>query len=471
MRRRAVCLAGVLSACSSNAAAPPALGPLRWAVDLGGTTDEAAIATAFDMEGDVVVLGAYADMPSDPFTPSLPANYFLTKLSAIDGSQIWRFEFAKPLPSGGVWPSAFTVDANDTLYLTGTYDGRPDFGGQVLGTDMASRGTFIATYGTDGSLLSVRGFAVPPTVSVFVNAIAIDGSGHAVIAGSFGNGSMQMGAQAFNQPDTEADGFVAAMDTSGSVVWGQQFATTSVAPPPNQSQPPGGANVAAMATAANGDLVLVGTFRSPTAFGGVEVDPDTFERAFMVRCDANGNVTDARAVGAGGLDHSTGIDVAITDDDRVVVHTLDALSGWYPSNHIYAFGPNGDEWTQPQWDDNNSDGFPIFRRIAATPGGRVVSAAWVDYLYRDQPDKVRGNLDIAAYTDDGDSTRQSFAARMSYGDRTRGGINQLTGTAADRSGNVVFLGTFNGTLDFGSGPISAHGDHDVDDFIALFEAP
>ncbi|MGA2497151.1 MAG: SdrD B-like domain-containing protein [Tepidisphaeraceae bacterium] len=120
--------------------------------------------------------------------------------------------------------------ADGSLLVTGQVGGLADFdpGPAVVNVSPANATTFVAKYGSDGSLLWVRGFAGGSFLDLV--GMAADPSGNVFLAGTF-TGTVDFDPGAGTQALTAVGGkdlFLVKLDASGNFVWANQFGTANI---------------------------------------------------------------------------------------------------------------------------------------------------------------------------------------------------------------------------------------------------
>lgn len=172
-----------------------AMGTLLWTRQFGSTATDVAYSVAVGADGSIVVAGA-----SDGVLPGqASAGAFVRKLAG-DGSHIWTRQF------GAATDIAFGV-------AVGT-DGSVVVGGRTLGT--LAGGTsdaFVLKYNLSGTLVWTRQFGTAGADEV--SSVSIQEPGGAVVMA--GHTSIALAGQSVAGP------FVSRYDSSGTFEWARQF--------------------------------------------------------------------------------------------------------------------------------------------------------------------------------------------------------------------------------------------------------
>jgi hypothetical protein len=451
--QRAWFVAALVGGCGGGLSPPaPAIGSPRWAVAIGDDGVNRAYAVAIDSDGSVIVIGGHNDPPNDPDpnapTP-IPVAGFIAKLSPNDGSTQWETRL-RSSANGAVVPSGVALDETGAVYVTGVYVGTSDFGGQQLPAPMLED-TFLAKYAADGQLVWVRGLS--STAASSGTAITLDGMGHPVVLGSFLDGTLTLAGQSYTAPIEVVNGYLAAFDSNGTVVWGQGFTSAGDAPP------------SALARTSDGSVLITGTFTQPTSFGDILVTPPDLS-AFVARVDATGAMLEARAVAASGATRTDGQSVAVSSTDVVFVQTLEEGHSVYPVPTLHAL----DLAWQEQWATfEPEEGFvepPWQRALTVLPNGVATASAWIDSPFNaDHPETVTGYASVVAYDVDG-TPHESRIGSRSLGHVVATHVN---GAAAGAQNGLALVGEFGGTINFGSVSLPARGD--LDGFVVMIDPP
>jgi hypothetical protein len=252
--------------------------------------------------------------------------------------------------------------------------------------------------------------------------------------------------------DEDCDG--SAPDCAGSHLWSKSFGDV-------QDQQGEG-----VATDAAGNVLVAGTFLKAVDFGGGALSNFGGPELFIAKLDPDGNHIFSKRFGepSGEVVYFNAADAATDAAGNLLVTgqfvgTLDfgtgtiASTGQYDAfvmkvdsdgNHVFSRGFTG---------ANHADG----RSVATDAAGNV----YVVGNFRDTLDCGGGPLTSAGLNDifvvklDPDGSHlfsRSFGAA---------GTQTAVGVEVDAAGNILVVGTLNGTVDFGGGPIASAGFQDV----------
>jgi|26BtaG_2_1085354.scaffolds.fasta_scaffold13470_1 hypothetical protein len=199
-------------------------GNFLWAKQIGGDRNDYGRGIGTDSSGNVYVTGFFRETVD--FDPGLgvynltevgKSDIFLLKLDA-DGEFIWVKQMAGAESEFG---NALAVDANNNLYITGTFKATTNFdpNGIYELTSAGNEDIFVLKMDDDGNLLWVRQMG-----SVGVDTgqdISVDKDGNVYSIGSF------IGTVDFNPGDDTANLeslggtniYVQKLDTDGNFLW------------------------------------------------------------------------------------------------------------------------------------------------------------------------------------------------------------------------------------------------------------
>ncbi len=261
-----------------------------------GFVDLEANAVANDNSGNVYVTGDIQG--SVNLSPTAMVNLmssgnrdiFLAKYDN-SGGLVW----ADDLPGGDAGSvgegQAIVVDSAGDVYVTGTFAGTTNFdpnGGDANVTASGQNDGFVAKYGPEGTLAWVADIAADSGSVDEGYAVAVDGSGNVVVAGSF-QGTTTFG-QATLSAAGQSESFVAKLDPAGQFLWarGTSGSGSSVA------------QTTGLAIDGSGDVISTGFYT-----GSIDVDPGAIgqtlaqasSRALFVQAlDPNGNLVWAEGI-------------------------------------------------------------------------------------------------------------------------------------------------------------------------------
>jgi len=420
-------------------------GSTQWAKGLGGPGDDGATAVAVDGNGNVLVAGGFqgtATIGGQTLVSAGARDVFVAKFTAA-GALVWVKRWGG---AGDDYARGVAVDGAGNVLVVGYFFGTSDFGTGAL-TSAGLEDVFLAAYsGTTGAALWTR--RAGSTGDDVAFAVAIDGSGNAVVTGAF-MGTVDFGAGAVVAVSpSQFDTFVAKYTmATGACQWAKQFL--------NGSNDMG----YGVAVDASGNIVLVGTFAYKIDFGGGILTSAGADDLFVAKLTSTGGYL--WAFRRGGTDTDAPQGVALDASGNVFVTgyfrgTTDFGTGalvsqsWDGFVAKYAGSTGAALWTKRFGGSSADYGYAV----AADPSGNAV----VTGLFNGTVDFGTGALTSAgsadlmivryAATSGGATTAQRYGATLAE-------AGQAIKVSA--TGNVVVAGTYRDTVNFGTGPLTAAG--------------
>jgi hypothetical protein len=189
---------------------------------VGGRCSYGVSSIAVDATGKVYVTGigsTTSDYPATrlPFAPSPTSAGFpgFIQVIAADYSRYVYSVLLLAADGGSVQPGAITTDAAGNAYLAGTASpGLPTTAGALQPT-AAAGAAFVAKIAADGSRLTYATYL--GNASTVVNAITVDGTGSAYVAG-FARAGLPTVSALQGSVAGATDAFVAKLDAAGSAL-------------------------------------------------------------------------------------------------------------------------------------------------------------------------------------------------------------------------------------------------------------
>ena len=225
-------------------------GAHQWSQRFGGTSSESGNSVMVDDAGNVFLGGYFmgtAAFGGGPLVSAGGQDIFLAKYSS-GGAHQWSQRF------GGTSDQAaacLSVDGSGDLFVTGSFYNTVDLGGGPLDSGGQSD-VFVAKYNSAGTHQWSQRFG--STGGDWGNSVAVDGSGRAVVTGSF-NGSVSFGGPVLVSAGFD-DVFLATYDSNGAHQWSKRFGGTNTE-----------AGIA-VATDALDNVVMTSNFGGTAEFGG-----------------------------------------------------------------------------------------------------------------------------------------------------------------------------------------------------------
>jgi hypothetical protein len=347
--------------------------------------------------------------------------------------------------------SSIAVDPSGNLILAGVFAGTVNFGG---GPVTAPTGDlFLAKFGNGGSHQWSKAFGSPSSLTA--PAVALDSAGSAYMDGAF-QGSVDFGSgQLVSKGGWDI--FATRQDANGDTGWSLAAGDAGYQATKN------------VVVDKDGNCILAGEFSGAINFGAAPLMSAGALDAFLAKLDSQGkHVWSARF---GGTDNQLARALAVDKAGNVIVAGMfkDAidLGGGPLANKgdfdifIGKLSPDGNHiWSRSF---GNSDAQTVYDVTVSPDGDVVITGA------------TAGPLDLGGGPLTNDHPLNIFGAKLHGADGSHAwskafgdASNQApTRVAVDSSGNVVFVGGFAGTVDFGGGPLASLGD---DVFVAKLTA-
>ncbi len=180
-------------------------GSFVWGYQHGTSAYDEITAVAVDASNHVLIAGFTGASLFAPNQGNFDA--FVAKL-ASDGSPVWGYQHGT---SALDEITAVAVDASDHVLIAGRTTG------SLFAPNQGNFDAFVAKLAPDGS--PVWGYQHGTSVYDEINAVAVDGGNHVLIAG-------HTAAGLFGTHQGDYDAFVAKLGPDGSPVWGYQHGTS-----------------------------------------------------------------------------------------------------------------------------------------------------------------------------------------------------------------------------------------------------
>jgi len=426
-----------------NGTADTCTGNGVWAKRFGDAGAQSGAAVAVHV-GGAVITGSFAgttDFGGGLLTSAGATDAFLASYDYM-GAHLWSRRFGDAVAQAGV---GVAVDKLGNIVVIGDFAGTIDLCGGAL-TSAGLTDVFVAKFDSGGNHLWSKRFGDAKAQNG--HGIAVDDAGDVVITGSFA-GKIDLGGGAITAAGA-TDVFVAKLDPSGAYLWGKTFGGAQ------------GDSGKAVAVDPAGNVVLTGEMGSAVDFGGGALPFGGATDVFLASFTAAGNYVWAKSFGntaaqtAGGVAVDAAGSVVLTGDVAGAANFGGGLLTSAGSTDVFVarftvggmhlwsklFGTAGAE-------NGNGVAVDSFGGIVLTGdfatsvnfgGGALTSA---------------GGTDVFAVKLDPQAGAHVWSKR--YGDNV---AQSGAGIAADDTG-ALLVGTFAGTINFGTGAMTSAGTTDV----------
>ncbi len=358
--------------------------------------------------------------------------------------------------TGRDWGSAVATDAAGDVFVTGSFEGMVNFGGG-LRTSAGFWDIFIAKYsGLDGRHLWSRIFGNTGLDSGA--AVAVDAAGDVLFTGIFQDTVDFGGGPLASLAGTDI--IVAKYSgADGTYLWSRGFGSSTLSD-----------GAAAMGVdVTSGDVVLTGSFRGPTDFGGGPVTAGSYEVFVAKYAGGDGAYLWARHFGSA-TGSGIGEDVAVAADGDIVVTgqltgTVDFGGGGLASagfRDVFVLDLGGSDgrhlWSRRFGGAGYDNGTSV---ALDASGDAVVAGLFTGSVSFGDAILAGGGTFLAKYS--GTDGAHLWSERF---DGAAGAVPLAPRVSVDSLGDVVMAGPFSGTTDFGGGALMSAGLNDA--FVGKF---
>ncbi|MCA9623629.1 MAG: hypothetical protein KC731_31625, partial [Myxococcales bacterium] len=420
-----------------------------------GTVNGSWEAVAVDAMGNVGVTGFMDGQTVDLGGGPLGGNGFGADMlvAGFDAScqYLWGHRFASS--QGGVQRGMGVARrASGDLVVTGTIANPVNFGLGWMGSSNVRAGLLVG-FDSSGVATESQVFGSDPTMAT---TVAVGPSGELVVAGCF-TGPMSLGGSMLPSYGG-TDLFLAKFDAQGNHAWSLSFGDAT-----NQCSVNGVSSaVPSVAVDATGSIILGGSFFGVVDFGGGPlVAVSNASDIFLAKLDPAGVHQWSHRFGTSTLD--PGAEVAIAPGGDIVL-TGTVYAAIDLGGGVLPHGGSGDMFVARY----SSNGAHLWSHDFAASATQRAEAVHVD-LNGDI--LISGALSGSFDFGDGPKPGGPFVAKLQIGrahiwNRQFGfqgfsGFNHAAAVTTEGQGNVVVVGEFGGTADFGAGPVTSVGDGDL----------
>jgi len=259
-----------------------ATGAVRWARVYGNADKQEDVVVAADAEGGAFLSMSFSgllDVGGIPATSAGGRDVLVARVSA-EGETAW---VATAGDTDTQESAAIAAMPGDSAVVGGTFFGSATFGSSALAVSDMTRDVFVAKIAGNGAWL--WGAQGASSGYPEVNAVAVDGNGNVLVAGTFDGNFGFDGLTARSHGGYDA--FLVKLDgETGEAQWQMTFGGN------------GNDKATGVAVDAAGNLVLVGAFSETVEFGSTTLTTPSQQSFFVARIDADGGVQSAAQFGA-----------------------------------------------------------------------------------------------------------------------------------------------------------------------------
>lgn len=416
-----------------------------WSKSFGGIMDEDINDVAVDSQGNIVIVGGFAgtvDFGGGPMTtPTTNTDIFVVKFDP-QGAFLWGKQYGA---NGIDRALGVAIDSLGDVVVTGIFQSTVDFGGGPFASVGGTHDIFVLALSPTGGHLLSRAFG--GSGGDEGSAVTIDPSGNAIVVGHM-TGSIDFGGGTLTSAGGD-DAFIAKYSPLGVHVWSARFGDV------NQQQ------IKDVAADSAGNVYFTGNFTGQVDFGGGTMTSLGSNDSMLVKYSAAGAHQWSRQLGGTFLQY--GWSVAVDTQNNVVVTggaqgTVDfGLGALTSAGNSDVFMAKYNSNNVPQWSKMFGDMSDQSGQGIKTDGQNNVVAVG----------RISGTTDFGGGTLTSAGQNDSFIAKYSgsathtWSKLAGDALDQIgRAVAIDAAGNVIVVGKFQGTVDFGNGVKTSAGGYD-----------
>jgi chitodextrinase len=379
-------------------------------------------------------------------------------VSTGTGSYVWSKNFGGALATDNVTLTSNGVDSSGNIIVTGYFQGNVDFGGGTV-SSVGGQDIFVAKYSSTGGYLWSK--TMGSVAGDYAMALYVDRNDNIIVTGSF-NYSVDFGGGALNSASPGfSDIFLVKYSAAGVHQWSKQFGDTG-----NDT----GYDVTADAT---GNVIVTGSFVGSVDFGGGRLTSNSGSNdIFVAKYSATGGYSWSRVYGGIGDDHGNA--VATDANGNVVItgyfnNTIDFGGGPLTSagnKEIFLVELNSSG--QHVWSKRfGGTSIEVANAVAIDAGGNIIITGFfygtVDFGGGPLTSSSAAKVFLAKYNSQGNHTWSKVFSGTVVADNAI-----ALGLAIDSNSNILVTGYFNGSANFGGQTFTSAGSDDV--FAAKYSA-
>lgn len=339
-----------------------------------------------------------------------------------------------------VYNARLAVDGSGTVALAGQFSGDLQLGPEPLvGGSFGDAGIFVGLLEPSGHVSWTKEIAAGGAFGT--TTVAFSPEGDVIVAGGFDE-TVDFGTGPLGGETSSQGIFVAKLGRDGHPLWVQRFEGEVT------DSGPGSAYLQAMAVDGAGNIALGGSLRGAFSFGGPPLDASASygSLSFVVKLDRDGNKVfgtlfegTSHSVQGLAFDGAGSLLVGGTNNG-----TLEIGGGKFTASPSNGFAAKLDPEGTPVW-AFQLGGSSLVTQVAVDAAGTVLVGGSFN------SELLAGIVQIAGGTgQDGFVLGVRPDGRPTWGKRLASA--QVTGLAADGT-DVLVTGTYEGSADFGAGPL------------------
>ncbi|MEP7119309.1 MAG: hypothetical protein ABJE95_00125 [Byssovorax sp.] len=418
--------------------------------------DDVIFAVATDLSGNVFVGGVSGA------TPPAGASFTMQNGSGAvvqfkkDGTKGWSAQLSTSVVGGYSVVRGLATDKQGNVFVVGEFQGTTS-GGTISVVGAGGIDIFLAKLDPSGKTLWAKPFGIAADQSGY--GVAVDPAGNVIITGRAVGAVDFGGGVPVPTPSGGNNVFVARFDTNGNHLWSKTFGDD------------GDQTAYSVATTPAGDVVLAGELTGIIDFGGITVASAGGVDVFVAKlAGGSGAPMWAHAYGDDTHDQSAS-GVAVGSDSSVVITgsmvgkcnfggaNLDAKNSL--NVFVAKLHPDGShDWSHDYGSDMDRQ---VATGVAVDPAQNILVVGYFggDLSFADMATTLHGT-DLTSFTTD------IFVAKLAADGkgvwaRSFGDLSDQTAWAvtADPVSNVVFGGTYQGTVNLMPPTLTSSGNYDA----------
>ncbi|NJM18155.1 MAG: DUF4114 domain-containing protein [Richelia sp. SM1_7_0] len=417
---------------------------VEWVQQLAGTFADSGFGIAADESGNSYITGLFqlnASFGSTTLSTILNDG-FVAKLDR-NGNVLWAESFNSTSKSKSIsWGFGIDSDKVGNTYTTGFFSGNVEFGNNSL-TSVGDSDVFVTKLDSNGNVIwaeQLENTALGVDIGIGVSS---DDLGNAYVIGiKDADTETDIFDISEDSSSVEGEGFISKLDSSGNLVWTQNFDSTSLS---------SGTDIA---TDKVGNSYVIGTFLSDVTLGNQTLLSAGNTDIFLTKLDIDGNIEWSQNLGGTlsdtgnsiSLDSAGNIYVTGSFEDTVSFGDTTLTSNGESDAFIAKLDNNGNiVWAQ-------------------SFGGTLLDFG--NKLSVDDKDNIYFTGSFEDTVSFGDTTFTSSSENDSFILKldTDGNILQaeqlgysLLDIAASNAGNIYGTGAFENTVTFGDTTLTSQG--------------
>jgi chitodextrinase len=345
-----------------------AAGSPIWSKRIGGTGDEFVKKITVDASGNILVVGNFrgaTDFGGGAMTSAGGLDMFIAKYSAT-GQLQWAKQFGSIYDDSA---NSVAVDGSGNVFVTGYFSDNVDFGGGTIYAAYGGLDAFVVKFSPTGGHLWSKNFVT--FAADYGNSVAVDGNGDVVVGGYFLGTQIDCGG-GWLYSHGGSDAFVVKYSSAGAHVWSKCFGGSTVD------------QVNSVAVDSTGNVLVLGVFTGSVDFGGGALTDSGGYDAFLAKLSPTGSHLWSKAIKSGGT-YDWPNAVATDANGNVVVSgnfrfgidfsggVLSAVINGVQCFYVAKYSPSGSYvWAERFGGTSSEDGIGI----ATDSTGHVVSTGF-----------------------------------------------------------------------------------------------